>query len=337
MSEPEKKPTPASHAPLPDGSVFQIETVQPESIFGLSPTVRRLSRSRSALFGLIVVAILVLTALLAPLLSPHDMAMQYRSATKLPPMSRIPMEEIRTEFQGMPEGQFRPARTNLFILGTDKFGRDILSRILYGAQISLIVGVLAEIIAVLIGVTIGAMAGYFGGLLDSILMRLTDTFFAFPSLLLAIGILAVFEKPGLFTIFVALGVVGWTSIARIVRGQVLSVKEEDFVEAARAMGSSDTRIILRHILPNSLAPIIVVGTLGIAGNILSEAGLSFLGLGVQPPTPSWGIMLAEGRNLIEIAPWVCVFPGLAILFTVLGFNLLGDGLRDALDPRLKVQ
>jgi ABC-type dipeptide/oligopeptide/nickel transport system permease subunit len=316
MSEPEKKLTPA-----PDGSVFQVETVQPESIFGLSPTVRRLSRSRSALFGLIVVLILIVTAILAPLLSPHDMAMQYRSATKLPPMSRIPMEEIRSEFQGMPEGQFRPARTNLFILGTDKFGRDILSRI----------------IAVLIGVTIGALAGYFGGLLDSILMRLTDTFFAFPSLLLAIGILAVFEKPGLFTIFVALGVVGWTSIARIVRGQVLSVKEEDFVEAARAMGSSDARIILKHILPNSLAPIIVVGTLGIAGNILSEAGLSFLGLGVQPPTPSWGIMLAEGRNLIEIAPWICVFPGLAILFTVLGFNLLGDGLRDALDPRLRVQ
>lgn len=322
---------------MPDGSVFQPEKVQPESIFGLSPTVRRLARSRSALFGLIVVVILVITALLAPLLSPHDMAMQYRAATKKPPMSRIPMQEIRAEFEGIPEGQFRAARTNVFILGTDKFGRDILSRILYGAQISLIVGVVAEIIAVLIGVTIGALAGYFGGLLDSILMRLTDTFFAFPSLLLAIGILAVFEKPGLFTIFVALGVVGWTSIARIVRGQVLSVREEDFVEAARAMGSSDARIILRHILPNSLAPIIVVGTLGIAGNILAEAGLSFLGLGVQPPTPSWGIMLAEGRNLIETSPWICIFPGLAILFTVLGFNLLGDGLRDALDPRLKVQ
>jgi ABC-type dipeptide/oligopeptide/nickel transport system permease subunit len=197
--------------------------------------------------------------------------------------------------------------------------------------------VVAEIIAIVIGVLFGALAGYFGGWLDSILMRITDTFFAFPALLLAIAILAVFDKPGLFTVFIALGIVGWTSIARIVRGKVLSVKEEDFVEAARAMGASDTRIIMRHILPNSLAPIIVVGTLGIAGNILSEAGLSFLGLGVQPPSPSWGIMLAEGRNLIVSAPWVCIFPGLAILLTVLGFNLLGDGLRDALDPRLKVQ
>ena len=327
-------------AQIPDtqqpGSIPSVETAAQRHVFGVAPTIKRLSRSKSALFGLVVVIILVLTAAFAPLISPHDMAMQYRSATRVPPMTRIPWEEIEAEFEGVPEGQFHPAKTNLFVLGTDKFGRDILSRILYGAQISLIVGVVAEIIAVVIGVTIGALAGYFGGLLDSILMRLTDTFFAFPSLLLAIGILAVFEKPGLFTIFVALGVVGWTSISRIVRGQVLSVKEEDFVEAARAMGASDTRIILKHILPNSLAPIIVVGTLGIAGNILAEAGLSFLGLGVQPPTPSWGIMLAEGRNLIESAPWICVFPGLAILFTVLGFNLLGDGLRDALDPRLKV-
>lgn len=305
------------------------------SVYGFVPTMKRLSRSRSALFGLIVVIILILTALLAPLVSPHDMAMQYRTSTKLPPMSRVSWDDINREYEGVPEGQFHSARSNLFILGTDKFGRDIFSRILYGAQISLIVGVIAEIIAILIGVTIGALAGYFGGFIDTLLMRVTDTFFAFPSLLLAIGILAVFEKPGLFTIFFALGVVGWTAIARIVRGQVLSVKEEDFVEAARAMGASDLRIIWRHILPNSLAPIIVVGTLGVAANILSEAGLSFLGLGVQPPTPSWGIMLAEGRNLIESSPWICIFPGLAILFTVLGFNLLGDGLRDALDPRLK--
>ena len=314
-----------------------IDPGMPRSVRGIAPTFRRLARSRSAFFGLIVVALLVLTALLAPIITPHDMSMQYRTATKLPPMTRIPWSEIKKEFDGVPKGRFREAKTNLFILGTDKFGRDILSRILFGAQISLLVGVIAEIIAVVIGVTIGALAGYFGGLLDSVLMRVTDTFFAFPSLLLAIGILAVFEKPGLFTIFVALGVVGWTSVARIVRGQVLSVKEEDFVEAARAMGASDSRIILRHILPNSLAPIIVVGTLGVAANILAEAGLSFLGLGVQPPTPSWGIMLAEGRNLIESAPWICIFPGLAILLTVLGFNLLGDGLRDALDPRLKMQ
>lgn len=304
---------------------------------GLSPVLRRLSRSKSALFGLAIVLLLVFTALFAPLLSPHDMAFQYRTATKQPPMTRIAWEEINAQLAGTPERQFARPRTNLFVLGTDKFGRDILSRIIYGAQVSLAVGVAAELIALAIGVTFGALAGYFGGRLDAVLMRITDTFFAFPPLLLAIGILAVFEKPGLFTIFIALGIAGWTSVARIVRGQVLSVKEEDFVEAARAMGASDARIILRHILPNSLAPIIVVGTLGVAGNILSEAGLSFLGLGVQPPTPSWGIMLAEGRNLIQSAPWICVFPGLAILLTVLGFNLLGDGLRDALDPRLKIQ
>jgi len=315
----------------------EAESSAPQSVFGFVPTLKRLTRSRAAAFGLVVVILLFFTAAIASLITPHDSAMQYRTATKAPPMTRIPWDEINAEFEGVPEGQFSPAKTNLFVLGTDKFGRCILSRILFGAQISLLVGVVAEIIAVVIGVTIGALAGYFGGILDSLLMRLTDTFFAFPPLLLAIGILAIFEKPGLFTIFVALGIVGWTSIARIVRGQVLSVKEEDFVEAARAVGANDFRIIIRHILPNSLAPIIVVGTLGVAANILSEAGLSFLGLGVQPPTPSWGIMLAEGRNLIEGAPWICIFPGLAILFTVLGFNLLGDGLRDALDPRLKIQ
>ncbi len=336
MNAPNQNPAPNPGSSAPPESPAG-DSAMPRSVYGIMPTFRRLARSRAALFGLIVVIILILTAMLAPLISPHDIAMQYRTATRIPPMTRIPWAEIEAEYEGVPEGQFHPARTNLFVLGTDKFGRCILSRILFGAQISLLVGVIAEIIAILIGVTIGALAGYFGGFLDTVLMRLTDTFFAFPALLLAIGILAVFEKPGLFTIFVALGVVGWTPVARIVRGQVLSVKEEDYIEAARAMGANDTRIILRHILPNSLAPIIVVGTLGIASNILAEAGLSFLGLGVQPPTPSWGIMLAEGRTLIESAPWICIFPGLAILLFVLGFNLLGDGLRDALDPRLKVQ
>ena len=180
------------------------ETGPKGSVFGLLPTFKRLSKSKSAFFGLLVVLVLFVTAGLASFISPHDKAMQYRSAVKVPPMTRIPWEEINAEFEGVPEGQFHPARSNLFILGTDKFGRDIFSRILYGAQISLIVGVVAEIIAILIGVTIGAMAGYFGGLLDSLLMRVTDTFFAFPPLLLAIGILAVFDRPGLFTVFVAL-------------------------------------------------------------------------------------------------------------------------------------
>lgn len=307
------------------------------SAFGFSSTLRRLSRSKSSLLGLILVAVLVVTAILAPIISPHDPSMLYRDAVQKPPGTLLSWDVIHSEFDGIPKGQFQEPKSNRFLLGTDRFGRDILSRILYGARISLMVGVIAEIIALILGVTIGAMAGYFGGWIDSALSRLTDVFFSFPSILLAIGILAVFEKPGLITIFIAIGLVGWTMVARVVRGQVISVKEEDYVEAARAMGASDSRIILKHILPNSLAPIIVVGTLGIAGNILAEAGLSFLGLGIQPPNPSWGIMLSEGRNLIIAAPWVCVFPGLAILFTVLGFNLLGDGLRDALDPRLKIQ
>lgn len=315
----------------------EYDTNKTEKKALIFPLYKRLARSKSALFGLVIVSILIITAIFAPLIAPHDFSMQYRSAVKLPPMSKIPWEQIEAEYSEMPAGKFKTARSNLFILGTDKFGRDILSRIIYGAQISLIVGVVAVIIALIIGVLFGALAGYFGKFIDSFLMRITDTFFAFPPLLLAIGILAVFEQPGLFTIFVALGISGWPSIARIVRGQVLSIKELEFIEAARAMGASDARIIIKHILPNSMAPIIVVGTLGIAGNILSEAGLSFLGLGVQPPTPSWGIMLAEGRTLIVHCPWICVFPGLAILMTVLGFNLLGDGLRDALDPRLKVQ
>jgi ABC-type dipeptide/oligopeptide/nickel transport system permease subunit len=309
----------------------------PNTTFGFAPTLKRLTRSKSSLFGFVIVVILLITAAAAPMVSPHDPAFAYRDAVRLPPGSSLSWDTINDEFAGIPEGQFQNARTNKFLLGTDKFGRDILSRIIYGAQVSLIVGVVAELIALLLGIVIGALAGYFGGWIDSVLSRLTDTFFSFPSLLLAIGILAVFERPGLFTIFIALGLVGWTMVARIVRGQVIRVKEEDFIEAARAMGASDLRIIIRHILPNSMAPIIVVGTLGVAANILSEAGLSFLGLGVQPPTPSWGIMLSEGRNFIESAPWICIFPGLAILFTVLGFNLLGDGLRDALDPRLKIQ
>jgi len=265
----------------------------------------------------------------------------YKGYEKKLPGTKIPKSDIDRELQFTEQDVFKyPILINneysIFYLGTDDQGRDILTRLLYGARVSLLVGVLAEIIAVIIGVTIGGLSGFYGGWLDSLLMRITDIFFAFPSLLLAIGILAIFERPGLWNIFFALGVVGWTQIARIVRGQVLSVKEAEFVEAARAVGAGDLRILFRHILPNTLAPIIVVGTLGVAWNILSEAGLSFLGLGVQPPDPSWGNMLTDGRNYINSASYyIAIIPGLAIVFTVLGFNLLGDGLRDSLDPRLR--
>lgn len=219
------------------------------------------------------------------------------------------------------------------LLGTDAAGRDILARLIFGTRISLQVGIVAVGIATTIGTTVGLIAGYRGGAIDNVLMRTVDVFLAFPVIVLAIAIIAVLG-PSLVNVIVALGLVAWTTYARVVRGQVLVLREQDFVQAARAMGTSDGRIIMRHILPNALAPIIVLATLGMATAIIAEAALSFLGLGVQPPTPSWGTMLNEGRAFLRTAPHISTFPGLAIMLTVLGFNFLGDGLRDALDPRL---
>ena len=338
---------------------LQAASIESANIFGFRSIMRRLIRKKSALFGLVIILLLVFVAVLAPLLAPHDRNLIYKRANLIPPAGFVkqgtgtrwdPSQPIfsldeaavdkemgvngRKEYMSPKpwvDGKF------YYLLGTDQAGRDILSRLIYGARISLIVGIVAEIINVLLGVAVGASAGFYGGRLDNWLMRLTDIFFAFPSLLLAIALLAVLQKPGLWSIFIALGVSGWTPTARIVRGQVLAVKENEFIQAARAQGASDFRLIFTHIMPNSLAPIIVVTTLGIAGNILGEAGLSFLGLGVQAPEPSWGNMLAEGRSSIDTAWWVSLLPGLCIVFTVLGFNLLGDGLRDALDPRLKQQ
>jgi len=329
------------------------------NVFGFSSIMKRLIRKRSAFFGLIIILLLTFVATFAPLLAPHDQNLIYKKANLVPPLFfqkisgsnkvayrpdgpkfHLTQEDIDKELPAAARKEFRvpkpaPDGNYYFPLGTDKAGRDMLSRLIYGAQISLIVGIVAELINILIGVGIGAAAGFYGGRLDNFLMRLTDVFFAFPSLLLAIAILAAIEKPGLWNIFIALGVTGWTPIARIVRGQVLAVKEQEFIQAARAQGAGDLRIVLSHILPNSVAPIIVVGTLGVAGNILGEAGLSFLGLGIQPPAPSWGNMLSDGRSAIDTSWWVSLLPGLCIVLTVLGFNLLGDGLRDALDPRLK--
>jgi len=231
------------------------------------------------------------------------------------------------------------------LLGTDALGRDLLARIVHGARISLTVGILSEAVALLLGLAIGSAAGYFGGKVDGALMRLADVFFSLPAPLLALAVIAAFPdpetlpglrslpEPSLVLVFLVLGLIGWAGIARLVRAQILVVRELEYSSAARALGAGNLRVVLRHLLPNALSPVVVAATLGIAGNILAESWLSFLGLGARPPLPSWGTMITEGQTYLTTRPWVCVYPGLALLVTVLGFNLLGDGLREALDPR----
>jgi peptide/nickel transport system permease protein len=273
---------------------------------------RHFKKNRLAMAGLAVMIVLYLVTLLTPLIAPFDPAAQGDIITSryLPPGAEHWM-------------------------GTDKFGRDILSRTLYGARISLSIGFVAVAISMTLGTLIGAVAGYFGGWVDSVLMRFTDMMLAFPRLVLLIVVIAVFENPSIWLVVVVLGLTGWMGTSRIVRGEVLSLREREFVQAARALGMGDLRIILRHVVPNTMAPVIVSATLGIGLTILTEASLSFLGLGVQPPTPSWGNMVADGRDALTEAWWIATFPGLAIVLTVVAFNLLGDGLRDALDPRLR--
>jgi peptide/nickel transport system permease protein len=273
--------------------------------------VRAFSRNRTAVAGLIVIVGLYLVALLAPLLAPYDPA-----------------------FQGDLVGERYVGLTGAHPLGTDQFARDVLSRLLYGTRISLTIGFVAVGISVTIGTLLGAIAGFIGGVVDGAIMRFVDVVIAFPQLVLLITIIALFQ-PSIFLIIAMLGLTLWPGTARIVRSEVLSLREREFVQAATALGYSKRRIILRHLIPNALAPVIVAATLGIGNTIVLEAGLSFLGLGVQPPTPSWGTMVADGRNVLLNAWWLSTFPGLAIAFTVLSFNLVGDGLRDALDPRLR--
>lgn len=220
------------------------------------------------------------------------------------------------------------------ICGTDNVGRDVFSRILYGARISLMVGVTATFLSMFIGLFFGILAGYMGGWTEKVIMVLTDIMLAFPGLLLAVGI-AVAVGPGLFTLYIALSIVGWASFARLIRGIVLGIKEQSYIESANAIGCSKIRIIICHILPNCISLILVMASLRIGGFILSEASLSFLGLGAGPPTPTWGSMVSMGADFIRTAPWVSIFPGIAIAVVVIGFNLLGDGLRDLLDPKLK--
>lgn len=217
--------------------------------------------------------------------------------------------------------------------GTDDLGRDVLSRMIWGARVSLKVGFMAVGISISIGVFIGALAGYYGGRIDEVLMRFVDIMLTFPTFFLILAVIAILE-PSLSTIMIVIGVTGWMDVARLVRAEFMGMKERDFVLAARVSGAGDMRLIFRHILPNTLSPVFVSATFGIAGAILIESGLSFLGLGVQPPNPSWGNILTSGKNHIEVAWWLSVYPGLAILITVLSYNLVGEGLRDALDPRL---
>jgi len=272
--------------------------------------INRFKKNKPAVFGLIIVLILVIVAIFAPFIAPYPYdKVNYKESLK-PPSAK-------------------------HWLGTDLLGRDVFSRIVYGSRVSLEVGIIAVAISVTIGVTLGLISGYFGGWIDALIMRLVDITYSFPFLLFAIAIMTILG-PGLINVFIAIGIINWAWFARVTRGSVLSAKEQEYVLAAVAMGASPLRIMFKHIMPNVIAPVIVGTALNSGYAILAEAALSFLGIGVQPPYPSWGLMLSDVRNYITTAPWMTIYPGLAIALTVLGFILLGNGLRDAIDPRMKI-
>jgi len=284
-----------------------VEKVKGESLFRI--TVSQLKKNKGAMTGGVIILIFIFSAIFAPFLAPYD------------PLDSN-LEETLQSYNYK------------HWLGTDEQGRDILSRIIYGGRMSLAIGVIAVVIANALGVLLGLISGFMGGKVDNIIMRFMDILLAFPGMLLALAIVSALG-PGIINLMIAIGVYSVPTFARVVRGSVLAVKEMEFVDAARAIGQNDVLIALSHILPNCIGPVLVLSTLRIATAILTGAGLSFLGLGPQPPTPEWGSMLSSGRTYLRIAPWVATFPGLAIMFVVLGFNIFGDGLRDAMDPRLK--
>jgi ABC-type dipeptide/oligopeptide/nickel transport system permease subunit len=275
----------------------------------VSRATDRLKHDKRAWFGIAVVVLMMLAALAAPLIGRHD------------PLAIDLSNAVRA-----------PSATHWF--GTDIQGRDVWARLIYGARVSLAAGIISQGIALALGIVLGLLAGYYGKWIDEIIMRLADVTLAFPTLLLLIAMVAALQ-PSMLVVFATIGLVGWAGMARLVRGQVLVVRQLEYVQAIRSLGGGDARILLRHILPSVIAPVVIAATLGVAGAIMAESALSFLGLGVQPPTPSWGSMIADGRDLYQLrrAPWTSLFPGLAIGAAVLGFNLLGDALRDALDPR----
>jgi ABC-type dipeptide/oligopeptide/nickel transport system permease subunit len=275
----------------------------------MSRATDRLRHDGRAWFGILVIALMVFAAVAAPVIARHD---------------PVEIDLIH---------QLSPPSASHW-MGTDIQGRDVWARLVYGARISLSVGLVSQGIALALGLVLGLVAGFYGRWVDELVMRLADVTLAFPTLLLLIALVAALQ-PSIGVVFLTIGLVGWAGMARLVRGQVLVVRELEYVQAMRALGARDTRIISRHVLPAVIAPVLIAATLGVAAAIMAEAALSFLGLGVQPPTPSWGSMIADGRDLSQLrgAPWTSLFPGIAIGMTVLGFNLLGDALRDAIDPR----
>lgn len=277
---------------------------------------KRLRKNKLAMVAIIWIAFVALVAITADLWAPQWLGSPTETDTQMSAtMSKLP-----------------PSAEHPF--GTDALGRDVLVRVIYGSRVSLTVGLLATAISTVLGLIMGAIAAYYGGVWDTIIMRLADVFLAFPYTLFVIVLLAVIGQ-GIQNVFIAIGILGWPSIARVFRSAILSVKSNDYVDAARAMGASDARIIARHIFPNSVASIVVYATMNIGGAILTEAALSYLGMGVTPPNPSWGIMIQDGQQYLATQPWLMLMPGLAILSTVLAFTLLGDGLRDALDVKMK--
>ncbi len=272
--------------------------------------MKRFIKNKQLVIGSILLGFVIIIALFAPLFAPHD------------PIEGSLLNSLQSP-------------NNEFPLGTDRQGRDLLSRIIYGARISLLIGIVSQSINTIIGTTLGLIAGFYGGKIDDLIMGFTNMMLSIPALIFALTII-VLLGPGLVNIFIALGITMWTYTCRLARAQTLSIKENEFVDAAIALGASKFRIITKHILPNIAGPIIVIATIGAAEAILMEASLSFLGIGVQPPTPSWGVMISRGRDYIWSAPYIMIFPGIALIITVMGLNLIGDGLRDILDPYSKI-